>query len=71
MFGLERNQQATDPEERKLTTFRCLKDRYTGQSTGKTFGLSYDESTGLLFECPIPEKQTASRFPSSGDDGEF
>jgi twinkle protein len=55
MFGLERNQQSDDPDEQKLTVFRCLKDRYTGQSTGKTFGLSYDVETGRLFECALPE----------------
>lgn len=30
VFGLERNQQATDENERHTTTLRCLKDRYTG-----------------------------------------
>jgi twinkle protein len=55
MFGLERNQQADSEEERKLTIFRCLKDRYTGQSTGKTFGLNYDVETGRLFECALPD----------------
>jgi twinkle protein len=55
MFGLERNQQSDDPDEQKLTVFRCLKDRYTGQSTGKTFGLTYDVETGRLFECALPE----------------
>lgn len=50
MFGLERNQQAEDEEERQTTTFRILKDRYTGQSTGMTIHLGYDQSTGRLFE---------------------
>lgn len=50
MFGLERDQQADDEAERGTTTFRCLKDRYTGQPVGKTFHLRYDEDTGMLYE---------------------
>lgn len=50
MFGLERNQQADDPEERQTTTLRILKDRYTGQATGKTILLGYEQATGLLYE---------------------
>lgn len=48
MFGLERNQQAEDEIERQTTTFRILKDRYTGQSTGMTFPLYYDRVSGRL-----------------------
>jgi twinkle protein len=47
MFGLERDQQ---DQETPFTTFRILKDRYTGTSTGKTFQLGYDSTTGLLSE---------------------
>lgn len=47
MFGLERNQQAGE-KERHLTTFRVLKDRYTGQGTGCTFTLKYHSETGQL-----------------------
>ncbi len=50
MFGLERNQQAEDLAERHTTTFRLLKDRYTGQSTGETFSLVYNKDTGRLTE---------------------
>ena len=50
MFGLERNKQAEDEEERRRTTFRVLKDRYTGQATGKTFHLIYDPDSGFLTE---------------------
>jgi len=50
MIGLERNQQAEDEEERQTTTFRILKDRYTGQSTGKVILLGYDVNTGRLYE---------------------
>ena len=48
MFGLERDQQAEDPEERSTTTLRCLKDRFTGGATGMTLSLLYDNATGLL-----------------------
>lgn len=51
MFGLERDQQTENEEERNYTTFRVLKDRYTGNATGLTFKLRYDENTGLLSEA--------------------
>ncbi|WP_444939057.1 DnaB-like helicase C-terminal domain-containing protein [Microbulbifer sp. JMSA002] len=50
MFGLERNQQAADEDERQTTTFRILKDRYTGRAAGVTIKLGYDFETGLLYE---------------------
>ena len=50
MFGMERDQQAEDPIEASTTTFRILKDRYTGQATGKTIPLGYDFETGRLYE---------------------
>ena len=50
MFGLERNQQAENEEERQTTIFRILKDRYTGQATGHVILLGYDPETGLLYE---------------------
>jgi len=46
LFGLERNQQAEDKDERNTTIFRVLKDRNTGLATGTTFKLKYDHSTG-------------------------
>lgn len=49
-IGLERNQQADDPEERHTTTVRCIKDRYTGRALGKTFLMGYDAKTGRLYE---------------------
>jgi len=64
MFALERNQQANDEVERRTTTFRVLKDRYTGRSTGRTFELWYDEATGVLTE-DVPQ----AGF-DSGDDAE-
>lgn len=50
IFALERNQQAEDLEERHTTTFRILKDRYTGRSTGFTFKLKYNQETGRMTE---------------------
>lgn len=52
MFGMERDQQHEDEEVRQTTTFRVLKDRYTGQSTGQVIYLGYDPEGGLLFEKP-------------------
>lgn len=59
MFGLERDQQTEDEAMRNVTTFRVLKDRYTGQSTGKTFNFTYDHATGRLSEC-VPGEAPAS-----------
>jgi twinkle protein len=53
MFGIERNQQSDNEEERKTSVFRVLKDRYTGQATGVTIPLHYDRETGLLSETPF------------------
>ena len=57
MFGLERNQQAEDLLERRTTTLRVLKDRYTGTATGLTIPLEYDLDTGLL---SVGEKRSTS-----------
>jgi twinkle protein len=66
MFGMERNQQADDEDERQTTTFRVLKDRYTGQSTGKTFLLGYDADKGQLFPRP-PDYEASSNEDHSQD----
>lgn len=50
VFGLERNQQAEDEEERHTTTVRVLKDRYTGRALGRTIGVKYDTLTTRLIE---------------------
>lgn len=67
MFGLERDQQNDDPAVRGHTTFRCLKDRNTGRSTGLTFGLGYDPTVGRL----VPADNLApasSPFPPEPND---
>jgi hypothetical protein len=65
MFGLERNQQAEDKDERHRTVFRVLKDRYTGQATGETFVLEYDSDTGLLTEGLFQHEDERSNYEST------
>ena len=65
MFGIERDKQDLDG----VTTFRVLKDRYTGDANGVTFGLRYDKNTGLLEECEIP--RAGQRDGSEFDEGDF
>ena len=50
LFGLERNKQADDPDERGTTLFRVLKDRFTGRASGCTFSYRYDPKTTRLHE---------------------
>lgn len=57
-FGLERNPQDEDPNLSQQTTFRILKDRYTGRSTGKTLCLNYDADTGMIQEGLFAEAQS-------------
>lgn len=71
MFGIERNQQAVDEADR-FTIFRILKDRNTGQATGKTRNLAYDVETGLLSDGgPVSAPEGSpfrDRTASSTDD---
>jgi twinkle protein len=55
LIGLERNQQASDEEERNTTTLRVLKDRNTGLATGVTFDLKYHHNTGRWLESDEDE----------------
>jgi twinkle protein len=76
MFGLERNQQDEDPALQQVTTFRILKDRYTGRATGKVIHLGYDSSRGMLSELgydPYAEKDdnNANPFANTNDVGGF
>lgn len=66
MFGMERNQQAENIDERQTTTFRILKDRYTGRSTGEVIYLGYDTDTGRLYEREAPTGETQTE--SNGDE---
>lgn len=54
MFGMERNTQAEDKDTRTATTFRVLKDRFTGRSSGEVFYLGYNPDTAKLFERDKP-----------------
>lgn len=73
MFALERDQQAEKETARQTTTFRVLKDRYTGRSTGEVFHIGYDQETGMLYEALAPD-QTGHGFkneqkePGEGDE---
>lgn len=67
MFGLERDQQAEDHEERTTTTLRVLKDRVTGRATGKTFAYGFDEYTGRLYAKDFSDSEG---FPTEDGDGD-
>lgn len=54
MWGLERDTQHEDPAIRSVSTFRVLKDRLTGRSTGQTFHLRYNQETTQQTVCPPP-----------------
>lgn len=62
MFGMERAQQHEDPEMRSVTTFRILKDRYTGNATGETLFFGYDRETGMLYERDAPQEGASQGF---------
>lgn len=70
-FGLERNQQAEDIEERLRTGLRCLKDRYTGQSVGEVVLLGYDRKTGQYVQGDAVAEDFNDRDspPWEGDGG--
>tara|TARA_R110000851_G_scaffold317339_1_gene480787 strand:+ start:16752 stop:18716 length:1965 start_codon:yes stop_codon:yes gene_type:complete len=50
MIAVERNTEGND-EEKTITTVRCVKDRLTGMSTGKTVTLFGNTKTGRLLEA--------------------
>lgn len=62
MFALERDQQAETEDSRQTTTFRVLKDRYTGRSTGEVFHIGYDQETGMLYETAAAGSLNANGF---------
>lgn len=76
MFGLERDTQAEDKDIRTVTTFRILKDRFTGSSSGEVFYLGYDSATARMFETEKPKKKnkTAEGYgfgKEESDDDDF
>ena len=68
MFGLERNQQEEDEEERHTSTLRILKDRYTGRATGFTLRLRYGQFTGRLTVAPPREEKKNTDYKEMGND---
>lgn len=71
MFGLERNQQAEDEAMRHTTTLRVLKDRNTGQATGKVLYLRYEAETGLLHPVKLDDSSPFSDQSASATKQEF
>lgn len=67
MFAIERDKQSLESP----TTFRCLKDRYTGDASGLTFGLRYDRATGRMYECELPSEAEKHGFKAEPTEGEF
>lgn len=57
-LALERDQQDLAGD----TTVRCLKDRETGRSTGKTFQLRYDPDTGRQYVPPTAGMEDFEEF---------
>ena len=52
VLGLERSQQAEDPEDRNKTTVRVLKNRFSGE-TGVACSLAYEKDTARLTETHV------------------
>jgi len=67
VFGMERDQQAEDEQERATTTIRVLKDRFTGDSTGETKQVVYNQLTGRL-EVPAIELDEVAPPPVEDKD---
>ncbi|OHB39602.1 MAG: DNA primase [Phenylobacterium sp. RIFCSPHIGHO2_01_FULL_70_10] len=67
-FGLERNQTHEDPEQRTITTLRCLKDRYTGRANGEVILLKYDQATTRLAEYSPAQEEVRRSFMDEPDD---
>jgi twinkle protein len=61
IVGLERDQQATDPELASLTRFRGLKGRFKGSRLGILGALAYDNTTGRLVEADL------NQYTEAGD----
>ena len=68
-FGLERNTQHKDAALRNYSTFRVVKDRYTGRANGNTMCLRFDQGTGQLIESEFPaeEAQGFSNYSTDED----
>ncbi len=71
MFGMERNQQAECLIERSTTTFRVLKDRFTGQATGHCLYLRYEAETGRLVPGSAPDQDGHGFSDETGTSGDY
>lgn len=58
MFGLERDTQHEDAAIAGCTTFRILKDRFTGRGNGKLIYLGFNDADGSLYETSAPTPST-------------
>jgi len=67
-FGLERNTQHKDAALRNYSTFRCVKDRYTGRANGNTMCLRFDQNTGQLIETEFPQESGGEGFDAYTQD---
>ena len=65
LFGIERSTQEPDAP----TTLRGLKDRFTGNSNGMTWGFRYDRETGLRHECELHDDGRSRRFQDQTTNG--
>lgn len=68
MFGIERNPQHEDINQRKISTLRVLKDRLSGRASGKT--LLFTMKDGSYQLTPVDEDAESYGF-GSDDDVEF
>lgn len=68
MFGMERDQQNEDREIATLTTFRILKDRLSGRSTGQVIHFGYDSATSRLIAVEPPSEGTEHGFKDETGD---
>ena len=71
VFALERNQQAEDVDIRHTSTFRILKDRFSGESTGATFELKFDSNTQQLHEVSNKTLFRQEPYESENDFDDF
>ncbi len=69
MFGIERNTQSENDDIVTHSTIRCVKDRNTGDSTGKCVYAKYDRHTGRMVETDDPppkEDENAEHYGLGG-----
>ena len=64
LFALERDKQSPD----EPTTLRILKERETGDATGRTFGLAYNRDTGLFEEVDLSDGPFGDETKGSNED---